>query len=157
MAQTSLTRGKSAVAGEFTFPSKRRASLRRAWSRSTAAILTLFALGEPAAALPQIGPTSSTSVSISLSVSAKYGLRANDAGVRVVEGGAGGFCMTTNGRPMDLPVHLVRRTVDEPASGRMFKETTAQLHWCAAGGGATVSSDRGDHGEEAGLLIVLPE
>ena len=157
MAQISLTRGKSAIAGEFTLPSKRRAPLRPTWLRSAAAILMLFALGEPAAALPQIGPTSSTSVSISVSVAAKYGLRVNDAGIRALESGAGDFCMTTNGQPMDLPVHLVRRSVDGPAAGRMFNETAAQLHWCTAPGWVTKSIDRGDHGEEAGLLIVLPE
>jgi len=158
MAQISFTRGKSWFAGEFTYRGKRRTPASAPVGvRSIGAILMLVALGQPAAALPQIGPTSSTSVGISLSVAPKYGLRANETGIRALEDGASGFCMTTNGQPIDLPVHLVRQTANESAAGRMFKETAAQLHWCAADGWAIESIDRGDHGEEAALLMVRPE
>lgn len=157
MAHVSFTYGKSASVDGFTFPSKRGAPPTPAWLRSAAAILMLFAFGEPVAAHPQIGPTSSTNVGISVSVSAKYGLRANEAGIRALEDGAVGFCMTTNGQPVALSVHLVRYSADELAAGRMFKEQVAPLHWCAAGSSMIDPVDRGDHTDKAALLIVRPE
>jgi len=156
MAQLSFTREKFTFAGEFTSPSKRRAAPMPAWHHRAMAIAILFAVGEPASAFAQIGPTSSTSVEISLSVSAKYGLMANEAGITAIENGAADFCMTTNGKPMDLPVQLVRRTAEEAAAKQMFKEVAVQLDWCAAGR-LINSIHRGNHREGAALLIVRPE
>lgn len=158
MAHISFTREKSRIAVKFTYPGKRgKPALAPVGVGSVGAVLLLVALGEPAAAHPQVGPTSSTIVGISLSVAPKYGLRANEAGTRALEGGTAGFCMTTNGQPMNLPVQLVRDRPGEPVAGRTFKEAAAQLYWCTAGHRTIESIDRGDHGEEAALLIVRPE
>lgn len=158
MAQISFTCRKLSFAGEFTLPGKRRMHVAALIEVGiVAAIPMLLAFAEPAWALPQIGPTSSISIGISLSVAPKYGLNAKQAAIGAMESGAAGFCMTTNAQPLGLPVHLIRQQAHAPAPGQMAKETAAQLDWCAVGVRTTESIDRGDRGEEAALLIVRPE
>ena len=113
--------------------------------------------GAPAAGQSQKGPTSSTSVSISASVAAKYGLGVNGAAIRSLESGAGGFCMTTNGRPTDLPVKLVRHQFEEMAAARMPEERASQLSWCAIGKWAVDAIRSGEPGDGNTLLIIRPE
>ena len=157
MAQISYTQGEFALTREFTIPSKCRALPTPAWLSNAAAILILLALSAPAAGQPQMGPTSSASVSISLSVSARYELRASDAANQNFEHGAIGFCMTTNGQPMDLPVRLVRHAAEGAMAGQLLNEEAAQLHWCAGESWAIDPLRRGGPGEAAPLMFVHPE
>jgi hypothetical protein len=157
MAQVNLTHGISHFTGGFTFPGKYRSPASALELGTAAAMLMVFAVAGPAAAVQQIGPTSSAIVGISLSVAPKYGLRDNAVGIDALESEAANFCIATNGRPTGLPIHLAWQTVDVSAAGRNVAEAVAQLDWCAAGGRSIQSIDRGDHGEEAALLIVRPE
>ena len=157
MAQVSFTQGKSTFARQFTFLGKRRPLPTPAWLSNAAAILILLALSAPAAGQPQMGPTSSASVSISLSVSARYELRASDAAIHNFENGDTGFCVTTNGQPMDLPVRLVRHAADGAMAGQLLNEEAVQLHWCAGESWAIDPLRRGGPGEAAPLMIVHPE
>jgi hypothetical protein len=158
MAEVNFTRSKSRLAGGFTLAGKRRASASaRVGTWSVGAYLMLVALGAPAAAFPNMGPTSSASVGISVSVAPKYGLRANELGIRALEDGTAGLCMATNGPPIDLPVRLVRQTADVSSAGWMAKGAADELHWCLAGGRAIESMAPGNDGEGTSLLIVLPE
>lgn len=157
MAHVSFTQGKSTFAREFTVPGNRRPPPTPAWLSNAPAILILLALSAPAAGQPQMGPTSSASISISLSVSARYELRANGVAIHGLEHGATSFCMTTNGRPMDLPVRLVRHAADGAMAGQLLNEEAVQLHRCAGKSWAIDPLRRGGSGETAPLMIVHPE
>lgn len=116
-------------------------------AKATGAVITLAVLPDAAIANPQIGPTSSASVGISLSVAPRFELEANptDAVIGLDAAGTGGFCIRTNGSPTLLPIMLVR---DEVAIQAVHK-----LAWCEMNG----NSVQAGLGAGAGVLLIRPE
>ena len=154
MTQPAFARGQPCFSGEFTlFGKPRLAPHRAAWLRSLSAALVAMALAGPAFARPELGPDSSASVAISLSVAPKYGLRIGGLPARTDEMTAPGrLCMATNAQPETLPVLLVETG---PGSSGQAGE---QLLWCALDGSAAVRvAKRGAGATTARLLIIRPE
>ena len=136
--------------GEFNFAGYREApqSIRRS-AGHRAAFFMLVGLALPSAALPQIGPTSSASLGIAVSVAPKYELRTNKPRT-ALKSATAGFCISTNGKPAHLPVLLIRQRAD----ARTRPEAAAKIEWCAANGpNEKLISERG----ERVLLIVSPD
>ena len=100
-------------------------------------LLMLCGLSAPVIAGPDIGPTSSANVRISLSVAQKVRLGAPAPTMRATrsgEAGPGRFCIASNGQPTLLPVMLVRLPVDGLSESRALRVRADQIPRCDAAG-----------------------
>src|SRR5688572_27152010 len=163
MTQTGCLGRKSRLSSKFTLRGRSNGPLRQFPGRLPAGsmLLMVCALSAPAIASPDIGPTSSANVGISLSVAPNFRLgaaapamRANGAG----EAGPGRLCIASNSKPTLLPVMLLRLPMDGLSVSQAARERTDQLHRCdGAGAGLPEVPQRSDIGEAPTLLIVSPE
>lgn len=161
MTQKGHTRAQSGASSQFTFLSKRwaRPRLGSGLAAGAGAILMLLALPDQVAARPQIGPTSSASIKISVSVAPRFGLGAGAPAIHDMESataGAGRFCLAVNGRPTDLPVMLVWPSTGQTSPVHMGKERVEQLIPCNSAR-APEAADRQVDTSASGLLIIRPE
>lgn len=151
----SCTGWKSWLSGEFTVAGKCRRLFVTPPAAASVALVLLLAFADPAMARSQIGPTSSASVSISVSVAPKIGLGTLAPPVDATVGPSS-FCLTTNGRPMALPIMLVW-TPEQPTLAREGQERVEQLRTCNVGGGPVQGADRRGESLAPRLFIVRPE
>ena len=157
-----LRRVQEFLPGAFTLSGKCRAAPRDYSARfaRTAIPLLLLAMGTPLAARPQIGPTSSTSLEISLSVAPRYTLESISAGLGPKQSGAAGsgaLCISTNGPQTALPVMLVHPATSVPGSREHAAERIARLAWCRPDGDRA-QAEAGEVGSSGqGPLIIRPE
>lgn len=162
MSQICLIRAKSCVSETFTISGKPRTPhLTGARRGRTSSLILLLVMATPVHARPQIGPTSSASVEISLSVAPNYALRTEEPAIRIPESGASGsgiFCIATNGQPMPLPIMLVRPLAGQAEADGTATEWTIELPWCGAGGAAVPApADQGNDAMAPGAFIIRPE
>jgi hypothetical protein len=140
-----LTIGRLSLARAFTLAGKRRAKPHyvAACLAAATASLMLPSAGRAAARAASVGPTSSASVEIRVSVAPQYRLNSVAASSSTA---VRGLCIASNGPPMLLPVMLVL----EPEAGKAVADRH-QLAWCDAGSKAieVVTAER--------ALIIYPE
>lgn len=151
----SCTGWKSWLSGEFTLAGKRQRLFVSPPAAPSVALALLLVFAHPAMARSQIGPTSSGSVSISVSVAPKIGLGTIVPPVDATAG-PGSFCLTTNGRPMALPVMLVW-TPEQPTIAHGAQERAEQLRLCNVGGEALEDAVRRRESLAPRLFIIRPE
>ena len=152
MTQEGRSFGKSFSSGEFTFSGKgpSAAGISAPIARSGIILFGLL-LAWPAAADPGIGPTSSASVGISISVAPQFRLGTGGWPRHVDRiATSGGFCIATNSRPAALPVLLVRSGPSQP-------ETIEKLPECDLGGRAVTPVAVRRSGTSLELFILRPE
>jgi len=151
MAHAELVRAMSVSAGEGTLRGRRRS---HALAIAATTVILQF-LAAPSQALAPAGPTSSETVTISVSVAPTVGLQISSGRPIGAETAAERFCVATNTRPADMPVQLVWAASGEPSELRS-ETPTIGIPWCATGRQADLSGhDRPSEG--AALLIVRPE
>ena len=153
------TGGKSCLSGLFTLRGKPRTVARGEPSRLKAiGAAFLLASAEPAAARPQIGPTSSTSIRISLSVAPQYRLATDDPSLRTLglAGEGGRSCLATNGQPTVLPVLLVRMNAAQTGSAPT-NEPAERITWCESDNEARPTAGRAVDRGQSGPLMIRPE
>jgi len=148
------SRRKSGLSGAFTPIGKRQKAPRvlDAGPSIAAASLLFLALAEPAAANPRIGPTSSASVEISVSVAPSFKLASSASARQELKTAT--YCIATNGEQMALPVLLVQANSGEaldPSAG-----TANPLPWCNANGRPHDQAYAEDR-MRRGLLLIRPE
>ena len=153
MRQAGTIRGIPPSNGTCALPG--RSPARTAIS-SAGLIVMLLAVAEPAAARPQIGSSSSASVTISVSVAPHYGLRFQPAGSDP-QSWSGPYCMATNGPLPELAVYLLRLPAGRWPAARRSPDKIARLPWCRPGGPEISEMDRGERGEATPLLLIFPE
>jgi hypothetical protein len=140
-----LTISRLSLAGAFTLAGKRRAKRHHvaACLAAAAASLMLPSPGRAAARAASVGPTSSASVEIRVSVAPQYRLKSVPASSSTA---VRGLCIASNGPPTLLPVMLI----SEADAGNAVADRH-QFAWC----------DAGSEGIEAGTaeraLIIYPE
>jgi len=156
MTDDKASRSQSGISGAFTQNGNRGNPPRaqHVWPGVAAAsLLLLFAVAQPAAAHPPIGPTSSASVEISVSVAPSFKLASNASASQ--EPKAAPYCIATNGEQMALPILLV------PASNSEARDSSGgnanPLGWCGRDDGLQVSQARTGDGMPAGLVLIRPE
>lgn len=118
-------------------------------TRIAGASLLFFglALAGPAAADPGIGPTSSASVGISVSVAPRYGLASGGSSTQSHQAATpGSYCIATNLSLAGLPVFVVRSGPDQ-------REAVERLAGCEPGNSAVLR----DAAQGLELLMVRPE
>ena len=122
-------------------------------------LLMLCGLSAPAIAGPNIGPTSSAKIGISLSVAPRFTLAAAAPTLRAARSGeAGRLCIASNGQPMLLPVMLVRLPMDGLPVSQVAGERVERLQRCdAARLDLLEAPQASEFGEAPALLIVSPE
>jgi hypothetical protein len=154
MMHNGFTRGQARLSGLFAFSGRWRTPLHvRARAISLSPVFVTLILATPAAARPEMGPSSSASIGISVSVAPNYGLKAERSGLHELSSASGGrFCIATNGRPSALPVALVR------SSSRQSSEASEELPWCQPGRDLTErNEERGAGSRNFTLLLIRPE
>jgi hypothetical protein len=143
--QMGLTIGHFTLSGAFTLAGKCRARPGHGAACLAAAAAALLAAAPARAAArdASIGPTSSASVEIRVSVAPGFGLKRFDGPFSTA---GGGICIATNGQPTLLPVMLIMDPgAVDPAAERH------PLAWCHPGGHEL------EAGAGRGALIVYPE
>lgn len=159
MWQMSAPHGQSLFFGELTLCGKRSRAPNR-WgigARQIGLCLLIVGLAGPAPARPEIGPTSSVSLKISLSVAPRYGLGAGKPQLKastLAPGAVASSCLATNGGPITLPVMLVwsSETSVDMLGG---EEVEVPLAPCKADDG--LFEGRFDAPAQTRPLIVRPE
>lgn len=136
--------------GRFAFSGNGRAGLRVPAQLAGVAFVALLLTG-PAPARAEIGPTSSASVDIHVSVAPKFGLRVNTRQAKDTAA-SGRYCIETNGKPVALPILLIQSGAGQSA------DTGQLLPWCGsessvAGGNSEPSAG----GRAPRLFIIRPE
>jgi hypothetical protein len=121
-----------------------------AWQAAAASLL-LVAMAVPAAANPRIGPTSSASVEISVSVAPSFKLASREPLLGDSKKPAN-YCIATNGEPMALPVLLIQM---DDGSGR--DQAANPLSWCEAGKDLSQNQAHAHDRERNGPLFIRPE
>ena len=154
MTHDKASRSQFGIAGAFTQNGKcGKLPVQDVWPAAAATSLLLFAIAQPAAANPPIGPTSSASVEISLSVAPSFRLASNASAGQ--ERKAAPYCIATNGEQMALPIMLV------PANDSEARDSSGgnanPLGWCGRDDGAQVSQARTEDRTRAGLVLIRPE
>lgn len=158
MSDEGTARKKAHLSAKFTLggKSKRAPFSGPGMTPTLIAPLLFLALTGPATARQETGQTASASISISISVAPRFGLRAKPSSIQPLEDGAAdgpGFCIATNGQYPALPVHLVRAKIE----GKGFQAHQDELlPRCGA------SSDRPKGSRPAkplatGLILISPE
>jgi hypothetical protein len=149
VTQESYTLGPTPFITAFTNSGKwRRAGFCR--MKAIGVAIAMAALSGTAIANPHIGPTSSASMGISLSVASRFELKANptETALGFKSSGPTSFCMATNGSPTLLPITLVwiedRQVAPQPAE---------RLSWCAWKDGPPQAG----RGDRTGAILIRPE
>jgi hypothetical protein len=152
MTHDTASRNKPGLSGAFTSRGKRGAStwFKGAWP-GAAAFLLFLTLATPAAADPQLGPTSSASVGISVSVAPGFRLAPTISMLEETNISAA-YCIATNGAPTALPILLV-----QPNDGDAGDRPANRLPWCEAGKDPPQGQARAEVSSPAKLLIIRPE
>jgi len=159
MTKTSIACLRPGFTAEFTLCGKAGARRHRI-AGEAAAVLLLMLTPVPAMARSQMGPTSSATVGISLSIAPKYGLRVSSLQTPVPKlstAGSGGLCMATNGQPTLLPILLVRSRAGKSVAEHAGKESAEPLGWCASGSKIDAPIASGEWKGMSGPLIIRPE
>jgi hypothetical protein len=151
MTQAIAAAGQPWVPGRFTFSGKGRAAVRAAaWPAAASTAFLALLLTGPAPARAEIGPTSSASVGIQISVAPKFGLASRPQAM--ASGFSGRYCIDTNGERMALPILLIQ------SSPGQSREASEPLPWCRPEGSAAVGNAERDAGDRvSSLLIIRPE
>ena len=129
-----------------------------AW-KSAAWVLIGLAFSRSAHAAPEMGPSSSASIRISMSVAPRYALRpaTGTLNVRLKHADPSQFCLETNVTTPHLPVMLIWLPEHEvSASGLIAKENTVEVPPCGAHRGMFQAVSRRNQ-VASGMLIVRPE
>lgn len=129
-----------------------------AW-KSAGWLLIGLAFSGSAHAAPEMGPSSSASIRITVSVASRYGLRptAGTLNVRLKHADPSQFCLETNVTTPHLPIMLIWLPEHEvSASGMIAKENTVEVPPCGAHRAMFQAVGRRDH-VASGMLIVRPE
>ena len=127
--------------------------------RSAGWLLVGLAFSGSTHAAPEMGPTSSATIRISVSVASRYALRGavGSSQIGLTSADPGRFCLKTNTLALQLPVMLIWPSGHgSSTSGRAAKEIAIEVPPCGALGEMTPAVGRGDQ-PASGMLIVRPE
>ena len=127
--------------------------------RSPGRLLIALTFSGSAQALPEMGPTSSARIKISVSVASQYSLQAKGGSSRVglTRTEPGAFCLKTNSARPQLPVMLTWHSArDGTANDRATNEMAVEIQPCGADPEMTSADARGNQ-PISGIIMVRPE
>lgn len=128
-----------------------------AWKSVGWFLLSLVFSGSAHAA-PEMGPSSSASIRISVSAAARYALRlaAGTSHLRLNHGDPSQFCLETNAIIPQLPVMLISKPEHASASGLTAQDKPVEVPPCGTRGAMVPAIGTRDQ-VASGMLIVRPE
>lgn len=127
--------------------------------KSAGWLLIGLAFSGSAHAAPEMGPSSSASIRITLSVASRYALRptVGTLNVRLKHADPGQFCLETNATTLHLPVMLIWLPEHEVSgTGLTAKENMTEVLPCGAHRAEIKAVGPRDH-VASGMLIVRSE